>query len=107
MNPLMNESLCTLAEAARHHLPRAADGRPISTGSVTRWALKGVLGRDGNRCLLEHARLGGRNYTSVEAIHRFITRLSSEPPLAASATRSTPSSDAAERADRVLTRLGF
>jgi hypothetical protein len=45
-------------------------GRP-HTSTLVRWALRGVKG-----IKLETVVIGGRRYTSVEAIERFITRLS-------------------------------
>jgi hypothetical protein len=61
-------------------LTKAADdvpGRPhIST--MIRWALRGVKGTR-----LETVMVGGRRFTSIEAIQRFLTRLNEPGALAA------------------------
>lgn len=46
-------------------------GRP-SRKTVYRWTLKGCVADDGQRIVLESARIGGRRWTSREAIERFI-----------------------------------
>jgi hypothetical protein len=61
MTNSLNESHITLAEAARL-LP----GRPHSS-TLARWALRGVKG-----VRLETVKVGGRRFTSREAIERFI-----------------------------------
>ncbi|MCC9608553.1 DUF1580 domain-containing protein [Blastopirellula sp. JC732] len=63
---ISSESLLSFAEAARR-LP----GRPnIST--LHRWRLHGIRG-----VKLESALIGGRRYTSVEALERFSMRMTS------------------------------
>jgi hypothetical protein len=69
MIDLRSEELVALAEAGRH-----VPGRPhLST--IFRWAQKGVRG--GVR--LETVVVGGRRFTSVEAICRFVAALSRRP----------------------------
>lgn len=54
------ESLITLGQAAA-----ALPGRP-SAATLWRWRTRGVNGRK-----LEAVRIGGRSYTSIEALARF------------------------------------
>src|SRR5262245_9105726 len=65
------EDLLPLTQAVRHfpgpHAPHV--------GTVVRWGLKGV-GKD--RVKLETVKIGGRRYTSKQALLRFVTRLSGE-----------------------------
>ena len=74
-HPILNESVCTLAEAAMS-LP-AIGGRPISTKTVYAWKDRGVMVGD-RRVKLEVCRLGGRVVTSTEAVSRFLSA-TSEP----------------------------
>ncbi len=53
--------------------PKDVPGRP-SISTLMRWASKGIRG-----VVLETVLIGGRRYTSVEAIGRFVRRLSSCP----------------------------
>ena len=60
-----NETHITLAEAAK-----LSPGRP-STNCVWRWARRGIRSRSGPTVRLEHMRVGGRIFTSPEALTRF------------------------------------
>jgi hypothetical protein len=62
------ESLMSL-DAAREAVPC----RPAAS-TVWRWAREGVRG-----VTLETVRVGGRRFTSAEAVRRFIDRLNAEP----------------------------
>jgi hypothetical protein len=53
--------------------PKDVPGRP-SISTLMRWARKGIRG-----ITLETVLIGGRRYTSLEAIGRFVRRLSSSP----------------------------
>jgi hypothetical protein len=64
MIDLMNERLLPLGE-----LSRAVPSRPVRS-TVRRWAGEGIDG-----VVLETVRLGGRRYTSHEALARFLHRL--------------------------------
>ena len=108
MNPLHGETLYPFAEAARRFLPKKPDGRTTHPSTVGRWALKGVLSQAGDRVWLEHARVGGRLFTSAEAIRRFIDRLSRDPSRASQMVVSSPTpSAAAMHAELELERQGF
>lgn len=63
MIDLSNEQLIPIREAPRH-----TPGRP-HLSCFYRWMKR-------ERCPLETVVVGGRRYTSVEAIHRFIERCS-------------------------------
>jgi hypothetical protein len=94
---MLHERLITPAEATRE-FPRR---RHIS--SVTRYLLKGVRGQK-----LESIVLGGRRYTSVEAIARFIAATTAvsngERPASRTARQQT---EAIERADQEVRKEGF
>src|SRR5438067_170498 len=78
-------------------LPSSQDGKQLHVGTVYRWADIGLL-RDGRRVKLETLLIGGRVYTSAEAVQRFLQALNDAPSL--------PASTAAERADAALDALG-
>ncbi len=63
-----HETMRLLTQAAKD-----VPGRP-SISTLMRWASKGIRG-----VTLETVLIGGRRYTSVEAIGRFVRRLSSSP----------------------------
>ncbi|MCH8823739.1 MAG: DUF1580 domain-containing protein [Planctomycetes bacterium] len=62
-----NEDKLTLSQAAET-LPKK-----LHPSAIWRWCRKGIrtAGAGGTRVRLEHVRLGGRIYTSAEAISRF------------------------------------
>jgi hypothetical protein len=64
MATLLDENLVPLIEASRH-VPR----RPHPS-TLRRWAYEGI---DGVR--LESCKIGGRRFTTVEALRRFMERL--------------------------------
>lgn len=74
MISLASEHIRTLAEAARKR-PAGRNNRPTHVSTVYRWISKGVRG-----VKLEAIRIGGRLYTSDEALQRFAERLTHEPP---------------------------
>jgi hypothetical protein len=75
-------------------------GRPHSS-TILRWALRGVKG-----VRLETIVVGGRRFTSVEAIGRFILRLS-EPPVPHNSTADSEQGEKAARIDSKLDQAGF
>jgi len=84
MIDIQHEQLRLLTEA-----PRDIPGRPhIST--VIRWSSKGIRGGH-----LETVLIGGRRFTSVEAIARFIDRLSRPAGMALTVSDNAPARSAA------------
>jgi hypothetical protein len=79
MSTLIGEQLQTLAEARV-----ATPGKP-DPSTLWRWAHRGVRG-----VRLETILIGGRRYTSAEAMARFIERLSVAPQ--DGVKRTTPAS---------------
>jgi len=112
------EQLVTLCEAAKL-LPKLNSKR-ISAHAIWRWCRKGVSGIH-----LEHVRIGGRIFTSPEALNRFVNGLAEadvrrlnpapEPEHSAPVRRRRPRSkqpatDIAEQhrlASERLAKLGF
>lgn len=75
--------------SAPSHIP----SRP-GKSTVWRWILVGIRGR-----ILESGTIGGRRYTSREAIRRFLATGGPDPPHAAlSTTQRRRQSDAANKA---------
>lgn len=68
MIDVKHEETITFAEAAEH-LPKRR-GRKPHVASVHRWATKGF-----GDTRLEYLKLGGQRITSVEAVQRFLDRL--------------------------------
>jgi Protein of unknown function (DUF1580) len=64
----------TLAAAARL-VPPARGGECTHFSTILRWILKGAKAPDGSRVRLEAIRLGGRWFTSREALQRFAEKL--------------------------------
>jgi len=98
------ERLLTLAEACKV-LPRRRAGKKCAVSTLHRWRLRGIRG-----VRLETAMLGGIRMTSVEAIERFVNRLTNDPDRAAQAcTSRTPEMREKELAavDAKLAKEGF
>lgn len=92
----LTEHMLTLTEAARH-LP----GRPhVST--LWRWYTRGVRG-----VRLETLVVGGRRYTSREALQRFSERLTGTEAVASTYRTPGQRRRASEQAGRALTELGI
>lgn len=70
---LQKETLLKLSEAAER-LPGRRGGR-CCLPTVWRWCLEGCRAKDGTRVYLEYVRVGNTRITSVEALGRFLTRL--------------------------------
>jgi hypothetical protein len=111
---IVNEKLISPTEYTKMR-PSGRNGRPMSLATVYRHMFQGVKG-----IRLEHVKIGGNTYTSVEAVQRFVERLTSaragtptapagtSPPTPPPAPR-TPSARARAitQADRELERLGI
>lgn len=90
----------TLAQAAK--LLPGRNGRPVSPGTLFRWATKGVKARDGRTVRLETARVGTAWCTTRGAVSRFVSALS----VPVTPQQPSPRSAAAE-AGRTLAELGL
>lgn len=91
MLDLASEDLFPLTDTA--NIP----GRPHPT-TVGRWATRGVRG-----IRLETVRIGGRLYTSAEAVQRFVAALTATDGLVA----AVPPASCTEDYDRLLDAEGF
>ena len=64
---------------APEHFPRQPNGKKINIATVYRWVRPGATVKSGtDRVRLEVWKVGGRSYTTVQAIKRFIRRLNGE-----------------------------
>lgn len=116
MIDIHREEILTLADAAER-FPSSRQGKPTHYGTVVRYITRGIPCRNGERVKLEAARLGGRWYTSAEAIQRFADNLTeaSMPSSEASKLREIvkPKRLPAERrraidqANQILDAAGF
>ena len=102
MIDISKEPLITLNEAARS-LPGGRPGRPLNLSTVFRWVTEGTRG-----VKLEAVRLGGRWYTTEEALQRFAERLTAAalPGLAAVTLPAGEREHRAEVASRLLQDRG-
>jgi hypothetical protein len=73
MLDLIAETPLPLAEAAKL-IPPARSGKRTHLSTVLRWILRGVRLPDGHVVRLEGIRLGGRWFTSRQALQRFAER---------------------------------
>src|SRR4051794_11991685 len=92
------EQLRSLAEAARE-LPRQGNSRGVHVSTLCRWWRHGVQCGVQGRVKLETVVIGGRRYTSVEAIQRFVERLNAAKKGSAPSPKATASSQ--RRAEQV------
>lgn len=67
------EKLFPLIEVCRRVPSRT--GKPLSRGTVYRWAHEGLKSRSGRRVRLQATRAGGTICTSIEAVDRFFAEL--------------------------------
>ena len=79
MVDLVNEELLAVLDVCHWLGDRTGKGRARAT--VYRWMRTGVRG-----VVLESCLVGGRRYTSVEALDRFVSGLSGRGPVAVPAT---------------------
>ncbi len=103
---ITTEQIITLTEATRLSCfrPRRR-GRGLSLQTIYRWTLHGCRG-----VVLESVQVGGTRVTSVEAIERFVERLSASRglPGAQSAPRTTGQRErAVARAEQELEAAGI
>jgi len=103
MIDLTKEQLITFKEATRI-LPKRPNGRHLHISAIYRWATKGTRG-----IVLESLRLGGRSYTTIQALQRYGDRLASagkesvsNTPRFRSRTREVQAREAAERVRQEL-----
>lgn len=98
---ISNERVVTLAEAASL-LPRRRQGRKVHVSCLYRWSQRGVRG-----VILETVQVGGSRCTSVEALQRFVDRLS-QASQGGAAQRHAPAVRAPDRwVTRQLEREGL
>lgn len=102
MSNLLAENLIHLSDVAKRLPP--GRGKKVHTSTVFRWIHKGVVGPNGIRILLEHARIGKYRFTSLEALERFVAAINSAPESAPIVTVRSQSQRlrAAEKADTAL-----
>jgi hypothetical protein len=94
MIDIETEGLLTLAAAAGRVPGR--NGKKCSLPTLYRWCYRGVcLGR--SRVCLESIVIGGRRYTSHEALSRFVSRLN--PPSEDAPSEAIPRSPDRRRSD--------
>ena len=72
MIDLENDNILTLSQAA-NFLPKL-EGKKVAISTIWRWCRKGVRG-----VKLEHAIIGSRIVTSVQALNGFVSGLSELP----------------------------
>jgi hypothetical protein len=108
MIDLATETKIPLSVAAAETPPeRGGEKTHIST--IIRWIIKGAKAPDGTRVHLEAIRLGGRWFTTRQAIQRFAERLTpriDDNPAPTPRTHSDRTR-ASERAGAELDRLGI
>ena len=77
------------------HFPSSRKGKKLAKSAVYRWALHGIRG-----VKLETYKIGGRRFTSVEALHRFVENLNAaayQAPAVSSAARAKRAADELSR----------
>ena len=94
-----SEELVSLTEATRA-LPRGRNGKRLHVSTLHRWAGRGLRG-----VVLETIHVGGRRYTSTEALQRFFDRLGASDRAARRGV-SAPEEGRVARAERELDRRG-
>jgi Protein of unknown function (DUF1580) len=97
MIDIASESMVPITEAHTH-----VPNRP-HLATVYRWWTKGVRGG----IKLETALIGGRRFTSVEAIQRFVDRLSGDRVDAVHSRTSKQRTLAADKANTELAAAGW
>ena len=97
------EQLLPLSEAAK--LIPSAKGKHLHPASVWRWVRKGVVAPDGRRVKLDSAKVGGRWYTSREAVQRFLEALTQQFEVSAAPSPPRTSGQRQRASDRAAERL--
>jgi hypothetical protein len=76
---IANEKVIPLSRVG-DYCPSSRVGKKLHSSTALRWAKAGCRADDGSRVTLETIRAGSTTYTSVEAIQRFLDRLSGPAP---------------------------
>jgi hypothetical protein len=97
--------LASLLQETRLSIAQAAKLLGVDRATVWRWTLRGVQG-----VRLESILLGGRRFTTRQAVERFVERRSGSqqpsPPPGSTQTSRRRAIDAAEKSFDKLTELG-
>jgi Protein of unknown function (DUF1580) len=88
-NPLLLEAKLLLSVLAKE-VPSNRVGGSVTVSALWRWISQGVQGPDGRIIRLEALRIGGRYYSSIPALHRFILAQQDAPPSEPPAPARTP-----------------
>lgn len=100
---IRSETVITF-EMAATSLP-CPDGKRVSPRSVRRWTYVGLRG-----VILESVKVGGRRFTTEEAVHRFLSRLNETAvpdPVPSSPVPTVADRKERERVARELARRGY
>jgi hypothetical protein len=105
MADILGETLISLADIGTRIPGRG--GKRLNPTTPWRWATKGVKAPDGRRIHLETIRAGGRTFTSVEAVGRFVAALTPRVEGTTPPTRTpTERRKASDRAAAELEAMG-
>lgn len=105
MIDLQSHRLIRLSQAARFLGEKGGD-RPPHPSTAYRWAGSGVRADDGTVVVLETIRVGGRRYTSAEALQMFAELLTRGSKAPEQPTRG-PGAEAARRASEECKARGL
>src|SRR5262245_26472516 len=106
MIDIETETPISLAQAS-HRCPPGRGGKKPTLSCLLRWIMQGAAGPRG-RVKLEAARIGGRWFTSVQALQRFIERCTPATDEPAGVQRSpTRRQRESERAAAELAKCGI
>ena len=75
---VFNEKVVSLHEAIKL-LPNTPARKKLHISTVFRWIQKGLRSKDAAIVRLEIVKIGGKTFTSQEAMQRFFDRLSGDP----------------------------
>lgn len=101
MIDLATETVISLTEATKH-LPRRRAGKKPHVTCLYRWTTAGCRG-----VVLESIQVGGTRCTSVEAIQRFIERLTNGNAAAPTVRTSRKREQQIDAAERRLAAVGI
>ncbi len=101
---VFQETVISLNEATKK-LPKGRHGNKLHVSVLYRWVNAGLRSKDGQIVRLEMVKIGGRAYTSQEALQRFFDRLTGDqsivtPPTITSRQRLRQIEQAEERLRR-------
>ncbi len=101
---VFQETVFSFAEAIRK-LPNGCQNKRLHVSVLYRWVNAGLRSKDGQIVRLEMVKIGGRAYTSQEALQRFFDRLTGDqsivtPPPITSRQRLRQIEQAEERLRR-------